>query len=50
MDTPFFCPDCGREHDEPADARLGHLVPCFDCALEAREQPAVREAHPAIAA
>ncbi|MGB8265586.1 MAG: hypothetical protein WCE44_04630 [Candidatus Velthaea sp.] len=33
MDTPFLCPDCGIEHDEPGEARLGHLVRCPDCAL-----------------
>jgi hypothetical protein len=33
MDRPFLCPDCGIAHDEPADAGLGHLVRCLDCAL-----------------
>src|SRR5476651_267868 len=33
MERPFYCPDCGTEHDEPSDGRLGHLVPCLDCAL-----------------
>jgi len=33
MDRPFLCPDCGIEHDEPAEAGLGHLVRCLDCSL-----------------
>lgn len=32
MEQPLMCPECGREHAEPADARLGHRVPCLDCA------------------
>jgi hypothetical protein len=35
MDIQFICPDCGGEHLEPADARLGHLVVCLDCAAAA---------------
>jgi hypothetical protein len=33
MDDQFFCRECGAEHLEPADARLGHLVICLECAL-----------------
>ncbi|MFN2461879.1 MAG: hypothetical protein ABR591_14555 [Candidatus Velthaea sp.] len=33
MERPFFCSDCACEHADPADARLGHLVPCIDCSL-----------------
>jgi hypothetical protein len=33
MEAQFFCTACASEHDEPADARLGHLVMCLDCAL-----------------
>jgi len=33
MELHFFCRECGSEHTEPADARLGHLVICLDCAM-----------------
>jgi hypothetical protein len=33
MDNQFFCSECRSEHNEPADARLGHLVICLECAL-----------------
>jgi hypothetical protein len=34
METHFFsCPECGCEHTEPADARLGQRITCLDCAL-----------------
>jgi hypothetical protein len=35
MDIEFFCPECRSAHVEPADARLGHLVVCTECALAA---------------
>jgi hypothetical protein len=35
MDAQLFCRECGADHDDPADARLGHLVICLDCALAA---------------
>jgi hypothetical protein len=31
----FNCPDCGREHDEPADAGFVLTVRCADCDLGA---------------
>lgn len=34
MDTAYLCPDCGRDHDEPAEATLGHRVRCLDCQIE----------------
>jgi DNA-directed RNA polymerase subunit RPC12/RpoP len=34
MDTIFVCPDCGAEHDEPAEATLGISVRCLDCHIE----------------
>jgi hypothetical protein len=34
MEAQFLCTDCGSEHAEPADARLGHLVICLDCTIE----------------
>jgi len=40
----FRCPDCGREHDEPAEATFVLAVVCFDCALVD-----VRSARPAVA-
>jgi hypothetical protein len=33
MEAPFVCPVCRSEHDQPANARLGHLVVCLDCAI-----------------
>jgi hypothetical protein len=39
MERPFYCPDCASEHDEPSDGRLGHLVPCLDCALQSEMTP-----------
>jgi hypothetical protein len=33
MEAQFFCADCRCEHAEPADAILGHLVICVDCAI-----------------
>jgi hypothetical protein len=33
METQFICTECGCEHDDPADAALGHRVLCLDCAL-----------------
>jgi len=39
----FRCPDCGREHDAPAEATFVLAVVCFDCALvdERSARPAV---------
>jgi hypothetical protein len=37
----FFCSDCGSEHDEPADAGLGHLIICLECTFF-REMEAYR--------
>ena len=34
MDTLCVCPDCGYEHNEPAEARLGLRVRCLDCQIE----------------
>jgi hypothetical protein len=34
MDTTLLCPDCGAEHQDPADAGLGHQVRCLDCQVE----------------
>ncbi|HZO94747.1 MAG TPA: hypothetical protein VFB22_13455 [Candidatus Baltobacteraceae bacterium] len=34
MDTICLCPDCGAEHDEPAEPALGHVVRCLDCQIE----------------
>jgi hypothetical protein len=31
MEAFFICTDCGGEHQEPADARLGHRVICLVC-------------------
>jgi hypothetical protein len=50
MERPYICPDCGLEHDEPADARLGSLVPCLDCAIADRELVAAPVSAPPIAA
>jgi hypothetical protein len=33
MEPQFFCSACGCEHNDPADALLGHLVICLDCAM-----------------
>jgi hypothetical protein len=33
MEQQFFCVECGREHNDPADARLGFLILCLQCAL-----------------
>jgi predicted RNA-binding Zn-ribbon protein involved in translation (DUF1610 family) len=44
MDIRFVCPDCGDEHDQPAEAQLGVRVRCMDCQLEvdlARELEAI---------
>ena len=32
MELLFLCPDCRLQHAEPADACLGHLIVCLDCA------------------
>ena len=34
MDTSYYCPDCGDEHGDPAEASLGHQVRCLDCQIE----------------
>jgi hypothetical protein len=34
METPYRCPDCCAEHDEPGEATLGHQVRCLDCMIE----------------
>ncbi len=34
MDTICLCPDCGAEHDEPAEATLGLSARCLDCQIE----------------
>jgi hydrogenase maturation factor HypF (carbamoyltransferase family) len=31
----FTCPDCGHEHQDPADARFVLTVRCTGCELEA---------------
>jgi hypothetical protein len=33
MDT-YLCPDCGHEHEDPAQAVLGIRVRCLDCQIE----------------
>jgi len=38
MEYPCICPDCRIAHDEPSDARLGHLVQCLDCAILGAER------------
>jgi hypothetical protein len=51
METTYLCPDCGYQHEDPAEALLGLRVRCLDCqieidlALELRAMP-----HPLIAA
>jgi len=32
METSLVCPECAREHGDPAHATLGHRVVCLDCA------------------
>ncbi|HTW82523.1 MAG TPA: hypothetical protein VMD91_00490 [Candidatus Sulfotelmatobacter sp.] len=34
MDVWFECPDCGADHDQPAEAGLGLRVRCLDCQIE----------------
>jgi DNA-directed RNA polymerase subunit RPC12/RpoP len=34
METPYLCPDCGHEYDEPGEALLGVRVRCLDCLIE----------------
>jgi hypothetical protein len=34
METSYLCPDCGDDHDQPAEATLGHQVRCLDCQIE----------------
>ncbi|HEX3467961.1 MAG TPA: TraR/DksA C4-type zinc finger protein [Candidatus Elarobacter sp.] len=34
MDTLLLCPDCGDEHDQAAEAALGHRIRCLDCQIE----------------
>ncbi len=34
MNRPFECPDCGSQHDEPAEATYVLAVRCLDCELE----------------
>ncbi len=34
MNRPFECPDCGCQHDEPAEATFVLTVRCLDCELE----------------
>jgi DNA-directed RNA polymerase subunit RPC12/RpoP len=34
METSFRCPDCSTEHDQPAEATLGHRIRCLDCQIE----------------
>jgi hypothetical protein len=33
MKYDYICTECGAEHGDPADARLGFLVLCLDCAI-----------------
>jgi hypothetical protein len=33
MEEALICPVCRNEHDQPGEARLGHLVVCLACAL-----------------
>lgn len=33
MEIRFFCRGCGVGHNEPAEAQLGHLVLCLNCAI-----------------
>jgi hypothetical protein len=34
MNEFYECPDCDREHDEPASPTLGRFVRCLDCEIE----------------
>lgn len=34
METLLLCPDCGDEHEQPAEPALGHRVRCLDCQIE----------------
>jgi transcription elongation factor Elf1 len=43
MNHTFHCPDCGREHDEPAGAEFVLAVSCADCELEALLEARRRE-------
>jgi hypothetical protein len=47
MELHFICTDCGGEHQEPADARLGHLVICVDC-MTARELTLLATENPPV--
>jgi len=38
MDFPLICPECGLEHAEPADARLGYRVRCLACSIAIEDQ------------
>lgn len=33
MEPQLVCPNCRREHDQPGDACLGHVVICLECAV-----------------
>jgi hypothetical protein len=40
MQDIYECPDCGRQHDEPAGAAYVLSVRCLDCDLEIRVRAA----------
>lgn len=46
MTYQFNCPDCGREHDEPADATFVLAVLCADCDLGASLELRAKSAPP----
>jgi hypothetical protein len=48
METLFICTDCGAEHHEPADARLGHRVICVVC-MTANEIALLADVGPPVA-
>lgn len=43
----YECPECQSIHDEPADARLGHVIPCLGCAVGFDDGSSARELLPA---
>ncbi len=43
MTHSFDCPDCGREHDEPAEAAFVLAVRCGECDLLERIDVRKRE-------
>ena len=46
MELRFVCTECRCEHQDPADARLGHLAICSDCAIALDFELAENQAEP----